>query len=300
MRVLLCTAACLLVASNATAVEFANVVSLGDSALAVGPDVGRAPVVSDHVAERLVAFHTNLATDGTSTSSLLADGQHTQAAAQFGPGDLAFIWVGAEDILANQIAITLGIYSSLDGMEANLDTAVSTLRAAGIEVVILALPDLSLTPVVQRKAPQFAWGNFQTASRRWRNRIEDVAALHGALVIDMYALSQLVDSQPALFTLYGVPPVPAPDRGDISQCPTCVYFDNAHPSAVTQGFVANEVIGLLNATFDPGGSMPIVPLSNLELFNLTQLVPVPIHPSGGLLLAAALLLVGAARLRRSA
>lgn len=300
MRVLLCTAALFLAAGSAGAVDFANVVSLGDSALAVGAELGRAPVVSDHVAQRLGAHHTILASDGTTTASMLADGQHTQAAAQFGPGDLAFIWVGAEDILDNQIAITLGIYSSLNGMEANLDIAVSTLRTAGLEVVILALPDLSLTPVVQRKAPQFTWANFQTASRRWRNRIEDVAALHGAIVVDMYDLSQLLDTAPEPFTLYGVPPVPAPERGDISACPSCVYFDNAHPSAVTQGFVANEAIALLNAAFDPGGAMSIEPLSRLELFNLTQPVPVPIGPASVVLLTMALFVGGAFRLRHAA
>jgi len=86
--------------------------------------------------------------------------------------------------------------------------------------------------------------------------------------------------------------------GDIASCPSCVYFDHVHPSAVTQGFLANEVIELVNAAFDPGGTMPIEPLSNIELFNLTQLVAVPVGPVAALGIAAALLAAGVARLRR--
>ena len=289
----------LLGANPAAAVDFANVVSLGDSALDVGESVERAPVVSEHVAWRLGAAHTNLAVDGTTASSLLATGQHTTAAASFGSGDLAIVWVGAEDMVANQFGIILNNFSFLDGMESDLDTAVATLRGAGLEVVILSLPDLSLTPAVQKNAPQFSWDNFQTASRRWRNRIEDVAAIHGALVIDIYDLSQTVDAMPELFALYGMLPVPAPEKGKIQNCPSCIYRDNAHPSAMTQGFFANEVIATLNTTFDPAGTMSVTPLSNLELFNLTQLTPVPTGPLVAFGIAAGLFSTGMRRLRRS-
>lgn len=285
-------------ASPAFAVDFANVVSLGDSSLDVGEDLGRAPVFSEHVAWKLGAAHTNLAVDGATTDSLISSGQHTTAAANFGNGDLAIVSVGAEDIVENQVPLVFGNFSFLNGMEANLDTIVSTLRAAGLEVILLTLPDLSLTPVVQKRVPSFAWDEAQTASRRWRNRIEDVAALHGAYVIDLYEISQALAADPSLFALYGVLPVLAPEKGKIKNCPSCVFFDNSHPSAMTQGFVANEAIAILNANLDPGGSMPIPQLSNLELFNLTQLVPVPTGPLVALGIAGALLLAGGRDLRR--
>lgn len=95
-RILVTVALLGLCATNAEAITFNNVVSLGDSLLDDSAGV-KSPVVAGHIAQRLGAPLTKLALSGSTSTALIEQGQHTSAAAQFGEGDLAVLWVGGND-----------------------------------------------------------------------------------------------------------------------------------------------------------------------------------------------------------
>ena len=81
----------LVVSVSAQAVSFNRIVSLGDSLLD-DPGGSRSPLVSDQLASRIGAPLTKLALAGSTSTSLINDGQHTQAAASFGEGDLCLLY----------------------------------------------------------------------------------------------------------------------------------------------------------------------------------------------------------------
>ena len=98
--------------SAARAVTFNNVISLGDSLLD-DPGHVRSPVAAEHVAERLGVPLTKFAQSGSTSDELLDDGQHTRAAAQFGGGDLAMMWIGGNDFFAMYLSsflLTMNIF----------------------------------------------------------------------------------------------------------------------------------------------------------------------------------------------
>jgi hypothetical protein len=282
-----------LAAAPAEAISFTNVVSLGDSLLDDGT-LGdqRSTVVSQHIAGRVGAAHTQLAVGGATTGSLIAQGQHTTAAASFGAGDLAVLWIGGNNFLANGTNIALGNFSFLNAAESDLDIILATLTGAGMDVVVFNLPDFAGVPSVQLNVPASLHPNFTAASLDWRDRVDALGTLYGVAVVDVFGFSQDLAADPSAYAVGGQDPILGPTFGPKEDCPTCLFYDAIHPSSLAQGFVANAAFESMNAFFDPGNVDPIAPLSESELL---QLVP---EPSAGWLLAAGLVL--ATRLRRSA
>ena len=281
-----------LAALPAGAISFTNVVSLGDSLLDDGtPGDQRSPVVSQHIAARVGASHTQLAVGGATTSSLIAQGQHTTAAANFGAGDLAVLWIGGNNFLANGSAIAVGNFSFLNSAEADMNVILSTLTGAGLDVVVFNLPDFAGVPSVQLNVPAALRPNFTAASIDWSNRLNALAATYGVAVVDVFGFSQGLAADPSAYAVGGQVPILGPTFGSKDVCPMCLFYDSIHPSSLAQGFVANAAFEAMNAFFDPTGVDPIAPLSESELL---QLVP---EPSIGLLVAAGL--AAALRLQRS-
>jgi phospholipase/lecithinase/hemolysin len=284
-------AAALALAGAAEAISFANVVSLGDSLLDDGT-LGdqRSPVVSEHIAGRVGATHTRLAVGGATTASLIAQGQHTAAAASFGAGDLAVLWIGGNNFLANGNSIALGNFSFLNTAEAHMHTILSTLTGAGMDVVVFNLPDFSGVPSVQLNVPPQFHPNFRAAALDWRNRLSALGGTYGVAVVDVFGFSDELAADPSAFAVGGQDPILGPTFGPKEDCSTCVFYDAIHPSSLAQGYIANAAFEAMNAFFDPAGLDPIAPLGEAELL---QLVP---EPAAGWLLAAGLLL--ATRRRR--
>ena len=283
-------AAGLAVAASAQAISFSNVVSLGDSLLDDGT-LGdqRSPVVSQHIAGRVGAAHTQLAVGGSTTSTLIAQGQHTTAASSFGAGDLAVLWIGGNNFLANGTNIALGNFSFLDTAEADMHTILSALTGAGLDVVVFNLPDFAGVPSVQTGVPAALHPNFTAASLDWRSRLATLGATYGVAVVDIFAFSQDIAADPSAYAVGGQDPILGPTFGSKEDCPTCLFYDSIHPSSLAQGFVANAAFETMNAFFDPAGVDPIAPLSEAELL---QLVP---EPSAVWLLAAGLALAAGRR-----
>jgi phospholipase/lecithinase/hemolysin len=279
-------AAGLWVAGAAEAISFANVVSLGDSLLDDGT-LGdqRSPVVSQHVAGRVGATHTQLAVGGATTASLIAGGQHTNAAANFGSGDLAVLWIGGNNFLANGNAIALGNFNFLNTAEAHMHTILTALTGAGMDVVVFNLPDFAGVPQVQLNVPAQFHPNFRAAAQSWRTRLDNLGTTYGVAVVDVFGFSDALAADPSAFAVGGQDPVLGPAFGPKEDCPTCLFYDAIHPSSLAQGYIANAAFAAMNAFFDPGGIDPIAPLSEAELL---QLVP---EPSAGWLLAVGLALL---------
>ncbi|NOZ38646.1 MAG: PEP-CTERM sorting domain-containing protein [Planctomycetes bacterium] len=243
---------------NAEGVTFNNVVSLGDSLLD-DPDGVRSPVAAEHVAERLGVPLTKFAVSGSTSDDLINAGQATQAAAQFGEGDLAMLWIGGNDFFENTLGITFGLYGFLDDLEANVDATLSTLRGAGMEVVVFNLPDLSNIPLTD------GISNFRKATQQWNDRLDVLAETYEASVVDVFDLFEQLAADPSDFSLLGNTPIlddPPLFGGD---CQFCVFADPVHPSSFAQGFIANVAIETLNRVYDPTGSMPLDELSIVEI-----------------------------------
>lgn len=246
---------------------FNAVVSLGDSLLD-DPSGNRSPLVSEHFAAGLGVPLTKLAVEGSTSASLIAGGQHTTAAANFGPGDLAVLWIGGNDFFANGPSIAIGNFSFLNTLEDNVDLVLSTLVGAGMEVVVFNLPDFAQVPAVILGTPLGFLPQFTAASANWRDRLDTLAATYGAAVVDVFDYSQQIGANPSAFSLLGNDPVLAPSFGPTGACPFCLFFDPIHPSALGQGYVMNEAIADYNAFFVPGGAMALTPLNDNELLGL--------------------------------
>lgn len=243
----------------AKAVTFNRVVTLGDS-LMDDPDGVRSPVAAEHVAERLGATLTKLALSGSTSDDLIDGGQHTQAAAEFGAGDLAMLWIGGNDFFSHGLNVVFGSYGFIDDLESNVDTALTTLRGAGMEVVVFNLPDLSNVPATD------GLSNFRKATQKWNDRLDVLAASHDVAVVDVFNLfDQLADS-PEEFSLLG-----NSLNLDDTDCQFCVFYDQIHPSSFAQGFIANVAIDTINAKYDPSGAMPLEQLSIVEIAELADL-----------------------------
>ncbi len=244
---------------NAGAVTFHHVVTLGDS-LMDDPDGTRSPVAAEHVAERLGAPLTKFARSGATSKDLVQGGQHTRAAAQFGTGDLAMLWIGGNDFFRKTFNVVVGSYGFIDDLEANVDTTLSTLRGAGMEVVVMNLPDLSNVPLTD------GISNFRKATQQWNDRLDLLAETHDATVVDVFELFEGLANTPNEFPLLGQTP-----NLDGIGCQLCVFADSIHPSSFAQGFIANAAIAAINAKYDPTQAMPLQPLSIVEVALLADL-----------------------------
>ena len=274
-----CVIACALFASPASAVSFNRVVSLGDSLLDDGGG-SRSPVVSQHIAQRLGVPLTRLAVSGATTTSLISGGQHTTAAANFGPGDLAVLWIGGNDFAAIGAALAIGNFSGLNAIEANVDVILATLRAAGMDVVVFNLFDLATVPSVLDQFPAALLPNGTAAAVSWRTRIAALGAAHGAAVVDVFTLYPQLQASPASFAIAGTPPVLAPSRGSKATCPLCIWRDSIHPSSLGQGYIANQAFAAINAFFDPQSAAPLALLGEAELIALAgTFTPATVTPT---------------------
>jgi|GEM_PF-4625299 len=273
---LVSTALLLLATSSAGAFDFNNVITLGDSLLD-DLDGGRSPVAAEHVAERLGAPLTKFAQSGSTSAQLIADGQHTSAAAQFGSGDLAMLWIGGNDFFTNPLQVATGDSDFLDTLESNANTAMATLVANGLDVAVFNLPDMSQVPGVMAVVETFVlpflrsstYDNITRETVAWNNRLASLAQVHGATVIDVFGLFQELATDPSDFSLLGNTPILNADTG----CQLCVFFDDflapdVHPASFAQGFVANEAIAALNQRYE---TLDLEPLSIVEIARLADI-----------------------------
>lgn len=265
----MCALALLFITSSVQAVEFNNVVSLGDSLL--DDLLGfRSPLVSEQLADRLDAPLTQFARAGATSASLIRQGQHTSAAAQFGEGDLATLWIGGNDFFlsaANPLGVGIGNFRFMDRLEDNVDTILGSLTGAGMEVLVFNLPDMAAVPFTDTITFfDRQLENISEATIEWNDRLADLVQAHDAHLVDIYAYFEEVAANPEQHTILGQELVFGPTWG----CEWCVFADPIHPSALAQGLITNLAIDVLNA--DLGGT-PLAKLTETELAELADASP---------------------------
>jgi lysophospholipase L1-like esterase len=215
--------------------------------------------------EQLQAVHGgdisiyNVAKAGATGTDLLSQGQHTRVADQVRLGNVrhAALIVGANDVLA---ALN-GNPTSLGSLGANINTALTTVRAAGAVAVVLGtVPNLAVTPFFQGLPPaQLA---AITAVVQLANaQIEAVAAAQRLPLVDLFALSQRATSPLTL--------------GGVTLSPSQLFApDLFHPGTVLQGLLANSYLEAEHRAY--GTNTAALRLTDQEILTLAG-IP---HPAG--------------------
>ncbi len=238
--------------------DFATVSALGDSLTDV--EAARGPSHVEHITAMLDVEFNNFAVTGATTTTLLADGQHTQA---LDAGTtFAFVWIGANDLLfENATSTALGDTTFLSNVVAQWEEAVDALLDEGATVITANLPDLSRLPLADSGLfPQAVLGNVQSVTVAFNELLAEAAKDRGVPVVDVFAtFNGFMDSDG---TVCGVSIDLPPEFGEKDD----LFFDSIHPSSFGMGLVTNAFIEVMNDEFDTGLS----PLSDQMLVALAE------------------------------
>jgi lysophospholipase L1-like esterase len=184
----------------------------------------------------------NVAVAGTTSASLLAQGQDTAVAALAAEGAVhyAVLIVGGNDVSAHLGDFLQGDPAPfVQELVADVETALTTVAAAGdVRLAVGTLPDVTLTPSFQQLIPpgsplqQEIAGAISAANVG----IEGFAAAEGVPVIDLAGLGRLAEAPLAVGGV-AVPDFYAPD--------------GFHPATVAQGLLGNAVLEAFAGAYDP-------------------------------------------------
>jgi phospholipase/lecithinase/hemolysin len=208
----------------------------------------------------------NYAMAGAESTDIHDFGQVQRLAADIKAGkvDYAVVMVGANDIL-DYVKAGMGKNPTamLLALDANVKKALDTLQHAGnVKLVVSIIPDLSLTPSLQKLlgnvpgALAAVAGLIKTANLE----IATEAAAHKAPVVDFFGLSHLATGP---LQIGGVT-VPA---GKL------FAPDGFHPSTVAQGLLANTILQTLQNAY--GANISGLKLSDGDILTLAH-IPHPI------------------------
>jgi lysophospholipase L1-like esterase len=184
----------------------------------------------------------NVAVAGTTSASLLAQGQDTAVAALAAEGaaHYAVLIVGGNDVSDHLGDFLQGDPTPfVQGVVANVEAALTTVAAAGdVRLVVGNIPDVTLTPSFQQLVPpgsplqQEIAGAIAAANVQ----IEDFAASEGVPVIDLAGLGRLAEAPLAVGGV-AVPDFYAPD--------------GFHPATVPQGLLGDTILEAFATAYDP-------------------------------------------------
>ncbi len=218
---------------------------------------------------RRTGYEFNWARSGATSGSLLADGQHTGVAAQVVPEGLAYVVlsVGANDYNPSSTAyqsIYANVWSQAQidahnaGIVANILTALDTVLATGVDVVVANLPDYGLTPTVQGFFPDPVGRQRVSAAISQANANLALAAFSRAVVlIDIYGASLAIfgpHSAPNTTLAIGDVPIQLTQSDTAGGGnPTAGFVhDGIHPNTTIQGLTANLTLEALNLGYGAG------------------------------------------------
>jgi hypothetical protein len=231
--------------------------------------------VADWGEPRREGHQYNWARAGATSQTLIDDLQHTGLAGQVSDGSVshAVLAVGPNDFFDESlgyayVGIYLGTWSEdqvdafTDRLVGNVETAVATLTATGVGLVLSSVVDYGVAPVVQQFLPN--------ADRRDQvsqvvadvnDRIRLVALRHQVPLVDANAMARdfLGDNHApvASLTVGGVEIVNA-----AGEAPHHAFVDDGiHPHTVIQGIFAN----LFLEAFRLGYGVDVAPLTEAEI-----------------------------------
>ncbi|MHC4108554.1 MAG: GDSL-type esterase/lipase family protein [Planctomycetota bacterium] len=220
---------------------------------------------------RRTGYEYDWARSGATSGSLLSQGQHTGLAAQVVPDgiDYAVLAIGANDFNPTGSAyfnIYFGFWSStqiqnyISQSEANIESALGTIAATGVPVVLVNVLDFGLVPAVWT-SPFYSnpngRQNVANVIAQLNDRLIDVARDHDAVLVDASAFAQAVfGSHHALneFLPIGNVDIQLWEADTTTNTNPLAGFvdDGAHPHTHLQGVIANLMVEALNTGYGAG------------------------------------------------
>ena len=210
---------------------------------------------------------TNVALLGASSRELslqIAQYQKLRAHRQIATATLVSFEIGSNDLLRNIGPLSQfapGENHSADRVIKRLigriQKSLNKLRKLAPEAmfVVWTIPDLTLTPKLYGQLSEAQQANVRAHTQLANAAIEDYSRFDNVLLFDFRAFVSAVVAEPPF--ILGVPLLPPPTRSE----PLALFADEVHPTAVSNGLIANAIMIGLNSRFDAG----LVPFSEEEL-----------------------------------
>lgn len=193
----------------------------------------------------------NRAIGGSTTTTLLSQGQHTQVANLVANGsvDVAYLFIGGLDVppIVPQLVLgTLDVPTWANGVASRMMTAVDTVLAQGPEgMIISGIPDMTLVPGA---APYASVPEVRLPVINAINYVNDLIKSE-VLARDLV----YVDIASAMRDFNATPLIVGGVTINVttgSTNPRNFFQDDIHPGTVGNGFFANLMLTALNIGFD--------------------------------------------------
>jgi lysophospholipase L1-like esterase len=240
--------------------DFSRMTALGDSLTAPSPFLTYPELIALQLGEPLV----NLAVGGSTSATLLAQGQHTRAVDEYHT-TFAFLWIGGNDMRGAWGSGELrspGATGWIDTYAANFTTALDTLLAGGADVIVANLMDYDDSigfpegAVVPPRVQPTVRANIEA----YAARLQSIADARNVPVVDMlHRWEQMLASPPIVYGHPVTNQIGSPYDGR-------PWADQVHPNQLGQVIVANGFIDTMNSHW--GLSIPSVPLPEPATFIL--------------------------------
>lgn len=223
-------------------------------------------------------FKNDWARSGATSASLLSDGQHTGLASMAADIENAVIAIGANDFSPTSSAyinIYFGLWSAsqitnyINGRIANVTTAVNTVDASGINVVLVGFPDYGVAPITWNSgvySDPVRRERVSAAIRRVNDGLRLLARSKKIPYVDLYGLSWAIfgshTQHNTILTIGGVDIklLESDTTGHTNPLAGFVH-DGVHPHTTLQGLFANVMAAALDLGYHTG----IAPFSEQEV-----------------------------------
>jgi len=192
----------------------------------------------------------NRAVGGSTTTTLLSGGQHTQVAnlVQTGKADMAFLFIGGLDVPPVAVDIlgdSFDVQGWADGVVSRITTAIDTVLAKNPDgMVVAGLPDMRLVPgSLQYFAPELVTPIIDAIDLVNADLKSEVLARNLVYIDVASAMQDLYFNG---LTVGGV----SINMSVGSSNPRNFFADNIHPGYVGNGYFANLMLTALNVGYD--------------------------------------------------
>ena len=204
---------------------------------------------ADWAAPRNNGYEHNWARSGATSTTLIAEGQHTGLAQQLDAGTVSYavLAIGQNDFAPGTDAYQ-NIYSGtwgqsqidvfVDGVYDNIETALATLVATNGDLVMANVIDYGLAPITQLLFPSpISRGRVTTVLEGLNDRLETLASQYSVPLVDTFQLAHDflgTGSSTAAQQVGGVT-VQIASGTD----PHNAFVDGIHPHTILQGALGN-------------------------------------------------------------
>ena len=204
---------------------------------------------TDWGSPRNEGYEYNWARAGATSTTMLSEGQHTGLAGQLDAGTVSYavLAIGQNDFAPLTGAyqnISSGIWSQAqidaftDSVYDNIETALTTLTAAGGSLVMSNVIDFGLAPITRLLVPSAtSRARVTTVLEGLNQRLEDLASQYDVPLVDMFQLAHDflgTGTSTAAEQIGGVT-----IQLSTGLDPHNAFFDGIHPHTILQGAMGN-------------------------------------------------------------